>query len=101
HSTQLVFTPKEEGHHVLEVIVGSKTIGRATITLEIQGADESLHDHEANTASDDGEPDVDLVVASSADDEPLALSGIRSTWVEKSLPRRVEYTFFARGSRGW
>lgn len=101
HSTQLVFTPKEEGRHVLEVLVSSKSIGRAAIALEVQGADESLHDHEANTATDDGDPGVDLVVASAAENEPLVLSGIRSAWVEKSLPRRVEYTFFARGSRGW
>jgi S1-C subfamily serine protease len=102
HSTQLVFTPKEEGRHVLEVLVGTKSIGRAAIMLEVQGVDEGLHDHEANVASDDGDPDVDLVVAQGAESEPtLSLAGIRSAWVEKSLPRRVEYTFFARGSRGW
>jgi hypothetical protein len=101
HSTQLVFTPKEEGRHVLEVLSGGKSIGRTAIALEVQGLDESLHDHEANVATDDGDPDADLVVAQAADDDPFTLSGIRSAWVEKTLPRRVEYSFFARGSRGW
>lgn len=101
HSTELVFTPKEEGRYWLEAAVGSKRLGRAAVVLEVQGPDESLHDHEANVHSDEGEPDVDLVVAQAAQAEPLVLSGIQSAWVEKSLPRRVEYSFFARGSRGW
>src|SRR5581483_1845887 len=71
HSTQLVFTPKEEGRHVLEIVANGKTIGRAAIALEVQGLDESLHDHEANVAAEDGDPDADLVVAQSADDDPL------------------------------
>jgi hypothetical protein len=100
-SIQLSFTPKEEGRHVLEVTANGKVVGRAAITLEVQGLDESLHDHEANVAGDDGDPDVEMVVAQAAQEEPLALAGIRSTWIEKSLPRRVGYTFFARGSRGW
>jgi hypothetical protein len=29
------------------------------------------------------------------------LSGIRAGWAERSYPRRVEFTWFARGTRGW
>jgi len=100
-SALIDFTATEEGKHTLEVSLAGKPIGRATLTLEVQGADEAIHDHEANAASDEGDPDVDMVVAQAAEEEPLALSGIRSTWVEKRLPKRVDYTFFARGSRGW
>jgi phospholipid/cholesterol/gamma-HCH transport system ATP-binding protein len=100
-STLLTFAPKQEGRHVLEVLHAGKVVGRAALTLEVQGVGEELHDHEANVASDDGDPTADLVVAQSAHEEPLALSGVRSTWTEKSYPRRVEYNFFARGSRGW
>ena len=43
----------------------------------------------------------DVVVASYAREEPFALSGIRANWVEWRYPRRVGFTWFARGSRGW
>jgi hypothetical protein len=46
-------------------------------------------------------PNVEVVVASSGRDEPLVLSGIRSAWTEFHYPRRVGFTWFARGSRGW
>lgn len=100
-STELAFTPKEEGRHMLEVSANGKIVGRAAIALEVQGLDESMHDHEANVANEEGDPDVDFVVADGAEEEPLTLAGVRSTWVAKSLPRRVPFAFFARGSRGW
>jgi hypothetical protein len=36
-----------------------------------------------------------------ARDEPFAAAGIRATWLEWRYPRRVGFTWFARGSRGW
>ena len=51
--------------------------------------------------AEDGQPDVDVVVARLATESPLVLAGIRSTWTERSYPRRVQFTWFARGTRGW
>src|SRR5690606_9607346 len=51
--------------------------------------------------AEDGEPRVDVVVASYGREDPFALSGIRSGWVEWRYPRRVDFTWYARGSRGW
>ena len=100
-SSTLAFTPKQEGRYVAEAVHAGKVVGRAAVTLEVLGGGEELHDHEANVAKDDGDPTADLVIAQSAHDDPLSLSGVRATWTEKSYPRRVEYSFFARGSRGW
>ena len=44
---------------------------------------------------------MDIVVAEAGSDDPLELSGIRSSWIERSYPRRVTFAWFARGSRGW
>lgn len=100
-STWLTFSPTHEGRHVLEVLRAGKVIGRKALALEVLGADEALHDHEANVADDDGAPTADLVVADSAREEPLALSGVSASWTGQRYPKRVEYNFFARGSRGW
>jgi hypothetical protein len=46
-------------------------------------------------------PDVDVVVARVVNSSPLLLAGINSTWTERSYPRRVQFTWFARATRGW
>jgi hypothetical protein len=44
---------------------------------------------------------VSVVVAASGNTDPLTLLGIRGGWSEWHYPRRVDFTWFARGSRGW
>lgn len=99
--SKLTFSPGTQGRHAVVVSLEGKEIGRSWLMVEPESSgDESTHDHDID-ALDDREPDVDVVVAQLAQDDPLALLGIRSAWAEKSYPRRVGFTYFVRASRGW
>jgi S1-C subfamily serine protease len=89
-----------EGHYNIVALKDGTEIGRAVVAAEQQDEDEALHTHDPDVG-DDGQPDVDVVVARVANPSPLVLAGIRSTWTERSYPRRVQFTWFARGTRGW
>jgi S1-C subfamily serine protease len=99
-SAHLSFPTKTESHFAIVALKDGTEIGRSVVAAEQQDEDEVLHSHDPDVA-DDGQPDVDVVVARVANQSPLVLAGIRSTWTERSYPRRVEFTWFARGSRGW
>jgi S1-C subfamily serine protease len=99
-SASLTFKAPTEGHYNIVALKDGTEIGRAVVAAEEQGDDETLHTHDPDVA-DDGQPDVDVVVARIANESPLMLAGIRSTWTERSYPRRVQFTWFARGTRGW
>ena len=62
--------------------------------------DEATHDHDTD-ALEEGEPDVDVIVAQAAQADPLTLLGVQSAWSERTYPRRVPLSYFARASRGW
>jgi hypothetical protein len=81
--------------------VGDKEVGRTFVNLMLPDDDDDLQDDHDADSSDDGNPDVDVVVAQLGHDDPLAMFGIRSDWSERTFPRRVQYTWFARGTRGW
>ena len=100
-STALTFTPKSGGKYSVLAKRQGKELGRSMVTLDLQDDDDDLADEHDNDAVDDGQPDVDIVVASSGRNDPLMLAGIRAAWAERSYPRRVEFTWFARGTRGW
>ena len=95
------FEPKVPGRYEISTKVGGKALGSATVSLAMRDEDDQLVDTHDADVTDDGDPDVDVVVASAGMADPLALSGIQSGWAERSYPRRVEYTWFARGTRGW
>jgi len=99
-SAHLTFQSKEESHFTIALLKDGKELGRATVAAEQQGEDEVLHSHDPDVSTD-GQPDVDVIVARLANESPLVLAGIRSTWTERSYPRRVDLTWFARGSRGF
>ena len=99
-TTDLSFKAPEEGHYTIVAIKDGTEIGRAVVAAEQQDEEENLHSHDSDVA-EDGQPDVDVVVARVANQQPLVLAGIRSTWTERSYPRRVQFTWFARGTRGW
>jgi S1-C subfamily serine protease len=99
-SAHLTFQSKEESHFTIVALKDGAELGRAVVVAEQQDEDEVLHSHDPDVSSD-GQPDVDVIVARVATESPLLLAGIRSTWTERSYPRRVEFTWFARGSRGW
>lgn len=80
---------------------GGVAIGQARVEIIVAGDDENDVDEGELVGSRDGEPAVDVVVASGGNGEPLVLSGVRASWAERSYPRRVDFTWFARGSRGW
>ena len=100
-STAMRFTTKSHGKHAVIAKLDGKEIGRSFVNLTLPDDDEDLDDEHDSDSSDDGNPDVDVVVAENGRDDPLAMAGIRSAWAERAYPRRVEYTWFARGTRGW
>jgi hypothetical protein len=100
-STSMRFLAKSHGKHAVVAKLGDKEIGRSFVNLSLPDDDDDAQDDPDADASDDGNPDVDVVVAQVGQDDPLAMLGIRSDWSEPKFPRRVEYRWFARGSRGW
>ncbi|MCA9589747.1 MAG: hypothetical protein KC657_30800, partial [Myxococcales bacterium] len=80
--------------------IGGKVMGRTDVWVEDPDEDDQPMDTQAD-AVEDGEPRVDVVVASFGRDDPLTMFGIRAGWVEWRYPRRVGFTWFARGTRGW
>jgi hypothetical protein len=92
---------KSHGKHAVVAKMGDKELGRTFVNLMLPDDDEDLDDDHDADASDDGNPDVDVVVAEAGRDDPLAMAGIRAAWAERTYPRRVEYTWFARATRGW
>ena len=100
-SASLLPPPGTRGKIGVVAKLGGKELGRTSVHLDVQGDDEDLHEEHDADSSDDGYPDVDIVVAQLANDDPLMLGGIRAGWSERSYPRRVGFTWFARGTRGW
>lgn len=95
------FDPKVAGRYDVVAKEGGKVLGRTDVWIEDPDDDEQPVDEEDVDDSEDGEPRAEVVVASMARDEPFAAAGIRATWLEWRYPRRVGFTWFARGSRGW
>lgn len=95
------FEPKVSGRYDVLAKVANKVIGRTDVWIEDPDDDDQPIDDEDQDDFEDGEPRVDVVVASYGRDDPFALGGIRSGWVEWRYPRRVGFTWYARGSRGW
>ena len=93
--------PKVGGRYEVSVKLADKEVARTDVWLELAGDDEQPIEDEDLDDAEDGQPRVDIVVASGGTDDPLLLSGIRSAWSEYHYPRRVNFTWFARGTRGW
>ncbi len=100
-SGNLRFTAKTHGKYLVTLKSGGKEIGQSQVSLQLEDDDDELADEHSADVVDDGDPDVDIVVAMMGNDDPLTLMGIRAAWAERSYPRRVGYTWFARGTRGW
>jgi S1-C subfamily serine protease len=100
-SADFRFDAKTTGHYDIVAKVSGKTVGKTVVWVEDPDDDDQPVDEEHTDDEEDGEPHVDVVVASHGNEDPFALSGIRAGWVEWRFPRRVEFTWFARGSRGW
>jgi hypothetical protein len=100
-STSLRFQTRSHGKHAVVARKGDKELGRTFVNFSLPDDDEDLADEHDGDASDDGSPDVDVVVARLGHDQPLAMLGIRADWSERTFPRRVEYAWFARATRGW
>ena len=100
-SASLRFVTKSHGKHAVVARLADKELGRSFVNLLLPEDDDDLDDEHDGDSSDDGNPDVDVVVAALGHDDPLMLFGIRSAWSERTYPRRVAYTWFARATRGW
>jgi hypothetical protein len=100
-SSTIRITTKSRGKHSVVAKAGDKEVGRTFVNLELSDDDDDLDDEHDSDSSDDGNPDVDVVVAAQGNDDPLWMAGIRAAWSERTYPRRVDYTWFARATRGW
>jgi S1-C subfamily serine protease len=100
-STGLHFTPKTHGKYSVLVKHEGKEIGRTFVHLNLESDDDELVEEDDTDSVDDGQPDVDVIVAQHGSDDPLFLQGIRAAWEERSYPRRVDFSWLARGTRGW
>jgi hypothetical protein len=100
-SAHLRFNPKVHGKYHVVALREGKEIGRSLVNLELEDDDDDQVDEDEEDAVDDGDPDVDIVVAQGGNDDPLMMRGFRSAWYERSYPRRVGFTWMARGTRGW
>jgi S1-C subfamily serine protease len=92
---------KSHGKHSVVARLGEKELGRTFVNVLLPDDDDDLDDDHDSDSTDDGNPDVDVVVAAEGRGDPLAMAGIRSAWAERTYPRRVAYTWFARATRGW
>jgi S1-C subfamily serine protease len=100
-STVMHFPAKTHGKYSVVAKKDKAEIGRSSVSLQLATDDDELVDNEDSDAVDDGQPDVDIVVAQQGNDDPLILSGIRASWAERSYPRRVDFAWFSRATRGW
>ena len=100
-STAIHFSPKSNGKYSVVVKKDDKEIGRTFVHLDLAADDDDLVEEDDTDAVDDGQPDVDVIVAEHGNDDPLILHGIRSAWEERSYPRRVDFSWLTRGTRGW
>jgi len=95
------FDPKVSGRYHVHTRIGGKVVGHTDVWIEDPDDDDQPVDEEDVDAEDRQDPHVDVVVASYGREDPFALAGIRSGWLEWRYPRRVGFTWYARGSRGW
>lgn len=100
-SADFRFDPAIAGRYDVVAKVGGKVVGKTDVWIEDPDDDDQPIDDDDQDDTDDGAPRVDVVVASYGHENPFALGGIRASWAEYRYPRRVPFTWFARGSRGW
>jgi S1-C subfamily serine protease len=100
-SADLHFAPKMPGRYEVLAFQGTKQIGHTDVWVEDPNDDKDLVNDADIDDVESGDPRVSVVVAASGNTDPLTLLGIRGGWSEWHYPRRVDFTWFARGSRGW
>jgi S1-C subfamily serine protease len=100
-TADLHFAPKSAGRYEILAFQGKTQVGHTDIWVEDPNDDKDLVNDNDIDDVEGGEPKVSVVVAASGNTDPLTLLGIRAGWSEWHYPRRVEFTWFARGSRGW
>ena len=94
------FDAKVEGRYEIFAFAKGKNIGHAEVYVEDSGEDDqggAGHYEGGGT----GDPEVRVIVAEAAEKEPLSLLNVRAGWSEWRYPQRVEFNWFARGSRGF
>jgi S1-C subfamily serine protease len=89
------------GHYDVVAKAKGKSIGRTVVWVQDPDDEDQPVDADHTDQEEDGEPTVEVVVASFGREDPFALAGIRAGWLEWRYPRRVDFTWYARGSRGW
>lgn len=93
-------SPPPSGRYHVHAKLKEKQVGHTDVWINDPSRDDEASDSSPD-AEDLAEPQVDVIVASEGREDPFALAGIRSGWVEWRYPRRVELAWWARGTRGW
>lgn len=100
-SADFHFDPVYAGRYDVVARAAGKVIGKTDVWIEDPDDDSQPIDDDDVDDTDEGDPRVDVVVAAAGREDPFSLTGIRAGWAEWKYPRRVDFTWFARGSRGW
>lgn len=100
-TANMLFDAKMSGRYHVLTKLGEKVVGHTDVWVDDPSVDTEASDPEDTDAEDLTEPKVDVIVASAGQEKPFALAGIRAAWSEWSYPRRVDFTWYARGSKGW
>lgn len=88
-----------EGRYDVLAKMDGKVIGSTSVWVEDSDDDDQPVDDDDTNASID--PSVDIFVAAGGKADPLTLLGVRAAWSTHHYPRRMGFTWFAQGSRGW
>jgi hypothetical protein len=99
-SADLRFWAREPGRYEILAFRKGVQIGHTDVIVKDPDDDTSPLADEGDDV-EGGDPKVNVVVAQAGIANPLTLLGIRAGWSEWRYPRRVAFTWFARGSRGW
>lgn len=100
-SADLRFWAKEGGRYEITASEKGKPVGHTDVWVsEPENDGQPINDADVDDV-EGGDPKVSVVVAQAGMADPLTLLGIRAGWSEWRYPRRVGFTWFARGSRGW
>ena len=95
------FDPKTHGRYFIVARRGGTELGRTSAMLGLDDDDDELVEIDDSDPVEDGEPDVDVVVTLARPGDDGQPWEVRSAWSVPSLPRRVGFSWFARGTRGW
>jgi hypothetical protein len=100
-SVTFQFEPKTHGRFFVVARRDGNELGRTSTMLGLDDDDDELVEIGDGDPVQDGVPDVDVVVTMPKGEGDEQASEVRTAWSLPSVPRRVGFSWYARGTRGW